>query len=204
MYLGNLPLTEGAVPSLWRDMKVYSDHVFIVADAAGPHGVQIFDLTQLLAVRDTPAEFVETAHYSEMHSAHNIVINEETGYAYTVGNSGGGNTCGGALHMIDIRTPADPIFAGCYADPATGNAHTGYTHDAQCVIYRGPDTTYTGREICFNASETHLGIGDVTDKTNPTPISAASYPNVGYYCTFLKKYTFYLYLLYRKITFGFF
>ncbi len=180
VYLGNLPLTEGAIPSLWRDMKVYENHVFVVSDNAGPHGVQVFDLTQLRNVQNAPATFTETAHYNNINSAHNIVINEETGFAYTVGTSGGGETCGGALHMIDIRDPASPTFAGCYADPATGNTRSGYTHDAQCVLYHGPDTTYSGREICFNASETHLGIGDVTDKANPTPISAATYPNVGY------------------------
>ena len=180
VYLGNLPLTEGATPSLWRDMKVYQDHVFIVADAAGSHGMQVFDLTQLRNVQDAPATFTETAHYSDMHSAHNIVINEETGFAYTVGTSGGGETCGGALHMIDIRDPANPTFAGCYADPTTGRQRTGYTHDAQCVVYKGPDSTYAGREICFNASETALGIADVTDKENPVAISSATYPNVAY------------------------
>ena len=178
-YLGNLPLTEGARPNLWRDMKVYSNHVFVVADNAGEHGVQVFDLTHLRDVT-SPREFTEDAHYDGIHSAHNIVINEETGFAYTVGNSGGGETCGGALHMIDIRDPRSPKFAGCYADPATGSARTGYTHDAQCVLYHGPDEDHAGREICFNASETALGIGDVTDKQNPTPIASASYPNVAY------------------------
>ena len=46
-YAGELPLTEGATENLWRDIKVYRDHAFIVADGAGSHGVQIFDLTQL-------------------------------------------------------------------------------------------------------------------------------------------------------------
>ena len=32
-------------------------------------------------------------------------FNEETGFAYAVGVNSGGETCGGALHMIDIRDP---------------------------------------------------------------------------------------------------
>ncbi len=180
VYLGNLPLTEGAQPNMWRDMKVYANHAFIVSDGAGPHGIQVFDLTRLRDVTSPPAEFDEDAHYDGIWSAHNIAINEETGVAYAVGNSMGGETCGGALHMVDIREPKNPSFAGCYADPATGNARTGYTHDTQCVIYRGPDADHQGKEICFNSSETALGIGDVTDKENPAPISSASYPNVGY------------------------
>ena len=181
VYLGNLPLTEGATPNLWRDMKVYADHTFIVADNAGEHGMQVFDLTRLRDVTNPPVDFDEDAHYAEFASAHNIVINEASGFAYVVGGSGGGETCGGALHMVDIRDPGNPTFAGCFADPETGNAGSGgYTHDAQCVMYRGPDEDHAGKEVCFNASATKLGIGDVTDKENPTPISNAAYPNVAY------------------------
>ena len=181
VYLGNLPLTDGATANLWRDMKVYADHTFVVADNAGEHGMQVFDLTRLRDVTSPPIEFDADAHYAEFASAHNIVINEESGFAYVVGGSGGGETCGGALHMVDIRDPLNPTYAGCFADPDTGNAGSGgYTHDAQCVIYRGPDEDHAGKEVCFNASATKLGIGDVTDKENPTPISNAAYPNVAY------------------------
>jgi choice-of-anchor B domain-containing protein len=180
VYLGDLPLHQGATPNLWRDIKVYKDHAFIVADGAGPHGMQVFDLTQLRDVKDAPVTFRETAHYDRIASAHNIAINEESGFAYPIGNSAGGETCGGALHMIDIREPTKPTFAGCFADPSTGNQHTGYTHDTQCVNYKGPDTRYRGKEVCFNSSETAVGIADVTDKRAPKPISVASYPNTAY------------------------
>jgi choice-of-anchor B domain-containing protein len=179
-FLGDLPLTEGANPAAWRDIKVYDNHAYIVADGAGPHGMQVFDLNRLLDVDGDPVTFAPTAFYDRIASAHNIVINEETGFAYAVGASMGGETCGGALHMIDIRDPRNPTFAGCFADTETGRQKTGYTHDAQCVIYRGPDSDHQGREICFNASETALGIADVTDKSAPRSISVASYPNVGY------------------------
>jgi choice-of-anchor B domain-containing protein len=180
VYMGELPLHEGASPNMWRDIKVYRNHAFIVADGAGPHGMQVLDLAQLRNLTTTPVTFTETAHYDRIASAHNIVIDTTSGFAYTVGNSMGGETCGGALHMIDIRDPKRPSFAGCFGDPATGNARTGYTHDAQCVVYHGPDAQYRGRQVCFNSSETALGIADVTDKKNPRRISSASYPNVSY------------------------
>jgi choice-of-anchor B domain-containing protein len=151
-----------------------------VADNAGEHGVQVFDLTRLRNPANPPVTFTEDAHYDRIHSAHNIVINTETGYAYTVGNSDGGETCGGGLHMIDIRDSENPTFAGCFSDPATGRQKTGYTHDAQCVTYRGPDEDYQGREICFGSNETALSIADVTDKQNPVAVAMAEYPNVGY------------------------
>ena len=180
VYLGELPMHEGATANLWRDMKVYADHVFIVADGAGPHGVQVFDLRQLRDVTNPPVTFEETAHYDRIHSAHNIVMNEQTGFAYVVGASMGGETCGGGLHMIDVREPANPTFAGCFADTRTGNARTGYSHDAQCITYNGPDEDFRSREICFGSNETALSIADVTDKANPRPIATAAYPNVAY------------------------
>ena len=179
VYVGNLPLHEGAIGNVWRDIKVYKDHVFIVSDGAGPHGVQVFDLTQLRDVQSAPTTFEETAHYDGINSAHNIAINEETGYAYSVGSSGR-ETCGGGLHMINIQDPKRPTFAGCFADTTTGRRKTGYSHDVQCVVYRGPDTEHQGKEICFGSNETALSIADVTDKENPVALSMATYPNVAY------------------------
>ncbi len=180
VYLGNLNRTEGSPGRMWRDMKVYKDHAFIVSDRAGAHGMQVFDLTQLRNVRNAPVEFKETAHYDGIFSAHNIVINENSGYAFAVGSNGGGETCGGGLHMINIEEPARPTFAGCFADTTTGNQKTGYSHDAQCVIYHGPDVEHDGKEICFGSNETALSIADVSDKKNPVPLSSATYPNVSY------------------------
>ena len=179
-YLGDLPKTEGSRSMIWRDIKVHADHAYIVADAAGEHGVQVFDLRQLRDVGTDPVTFEATFLYDGIHSAHNIVINEETGFAYTVGNSGGGETCGGGYHMLDLEDPARPRFAGCFADPTSGRRLTGYSHDAQCVIYRGPDERYRGREICLGSNETMLNIADVTDKDASVSISNTSYPNVAY------------------------
>ena len=178
--VGRLPMPETARGSTWRDIKVYRDHAYIVSDGAGDHGMQVFDLTRLRDVGSEPVTFTVDALYDEIASAHNIVINEGSGFAYSVGSSGGGETCGGALHMIDIRDPKHPTFAGCFQDTSTGRSNTGYSHDAQCIDYHGPDMEHAGREICFGSNETALSIADVTDKANPIALSAAAYPNVGY------------------------
>ena len=178
--LGDLPKTPGSRSAIWRDMKVHADHVYIVADGAGEHGVQVFDLRRLREVGGEPVTFEPDFHYDGIHSAHNIVINEDTPFAYVVGASGGGETCGGGLHMLDLSEPAHPVFAGCFADTNTGRRGTGYSHDAQCVIYHGPDEEYRGREICLGSNENALSISDVTDKENPVAISFATYPNVAY------------------------
>ena len=180
IYVGELMLTEGAKPAAWRDIKVYKDHAFIVADGAGSHGMQVFDLTRLRNVTEIPFTFEADAIYDGVHSVHNIVINEDTGFAYAVGSSSGGETCGGGLHMINIQDPLNPSFAGCFSDPATGRSGTGYSHDAMCIVYHGPDVDHQGKEICFGANETALSIADVSDKSSPLALSSASYPNVSY------------------------
>lgn len=181
VYLGRLPKPEQARASVWRDMKVYADHMFVVSDGSGDHGMQVFDLTRLRDMDGSnPQTFEVDAHYTEIASAHNIVINEDTGFAYSVGSSGGGETCGGGLHMINVQDPKNPTFAGCFQDMTTGRQRTGYSHDAQCVVYHGPDEDYQGHEICLGSNETALSIADVTDKGSPVAVAMASYPNVAY------------------------
>ena len=172
--VGDLPKPWGTPPSqLWRDIKTYRDHAYIVADGAGEHGMQVFDLTRLREVDEMPALFKPDTHYRGIASSHNIVINEESGFAYAVGNRGGGESCGGGLHMMDIRDPKNPQFVGCFA-------HERGTHDSQCVVYHGPDERYHDRELCLNSNGAYFEISDVTDKDNPVAVSRATSPNYAY------------------------
>jgi choice-of-anchor B domain-containing protein len=171
IYLGNLPTSTGN--SIWRDIKTYADHAFIVSDSNGNHGMQVFDLAELRSVVSPPVTFSETGHYSNFGSAHNIVINEDSGYAFAVGVSSGATTCSGGLHMIDISTPDTPTFAGCFSSD-------GYTHDAQCVTYSGPDPDHQGSEICFNSNTDTLTIVDVTNKNAPVQLSRTGYAGSAY------------------------
>ena len=138
--------------------------------------MQVFDLTQLLNFAGQPVRFQQSARYDGVGQAHNVAINEETGFAYIVGADA---VCPG-LHMVDIRNPLEPEFAGCVIHRNTGYGNGGYTHDTQCVIYRGPDTDHYGREICFNSNEMALSVMDVTDKSATGEVAAAEYPNAGY------------------------
>ena len=167
--LGFLPTADGV--AAWRDVKVYSDHAFIVADgsANNTHGLQVFDLTQLRSVSSPPVTFSETARMTDFGNAHNVIVNEDSGFAYVVGS----NTCSGGLFMVDVSVPTDPTFAGCFS-------LDGYTHDAQCVIYAGPDSTYRDREICVAYNEDTVTIVDVSDKSNPTQISRTPYAGSEY------------------------
>ena len=165
VYLGKLP--THTTSTTWRDVKVYNNYAFVVSEAGG-HGMQVFDLTRLRNVVSPPETFTEDAHYDGFGSAHNIVINEESGYAYAVG----ADFSGGA-HFINIQNPLNPLGEGGYAG-------SGYTHDAQVITYNGPDSDYTGREIYVGSNENEVVIVDVTDKTNPVLISTATYTNDAY------------------------
>lgn len=170
------PLLIGVLPtatvnSSWRDIKVYQDHAFIVSEAPG-HGMQVFDLTRLKNVSNAPEIFTADSHFTDFGQAHNIVINESSGYAYVVGANRNGPFSGGAL-FINIQNPAAPISEG-------GFAEGGYSHDAQVVNYSGPDVDYTGKEILVGSNETEIVIADVSDKANPITISTIAYSNIGY------------------------
>jgi choice-of-anchor B domain-containing protein len=167
VYLGNLP--PHSVASTWRSIKVYANYAFIVSEAEG-HGMQVFDLTQLRNVASPPVTFSETAHYNGFSRAHTLALNEQTGFAYAAGSR---DTCAGGLHMVNVQNPLAPTFAGCVSQD-------GYTHEAQCVIYRGPNASLQGHELCFNANEDTLTIVDVTNKSNPIQLSRTGYAGSGY------------------------
>ena len=177
-------VTQG---SAWRDMKVFDDHMFVVSDAQ-IHGVQVFDLTRLRTFEDQFLSFKEDALYTKLGNAHNIAINEATGFGYAVGVTQA-DTCGSrnktGLHIIDLNKPKNPTFAGCYSDPATEvnslySAGIGYIHDTQCILYNGPDGQYKDKELCFSSAEGAVVITDVDDKNNPQTLSTTSHPDMGY------------------------
>jgi len=174
-FLGLIP----ANPSGARDLKVYQDHLFFTGDGAGDHGLVIFDLTRVRTETPTDGLFSPDTVYRGIASAHNLVLDTGSGFAFPVGASGGGETCGGGLHMVDVRAPKNPTFAGCFTD-TEGLIWQGRTHDAQCVIYEGPDTDHRGKEICFASNETAIRIVDITDKAMPQPIGVATYPGRAY------------------------
>jgi choice-of-anchor B domain-containing protein len=169
--VGFLPTQAVGSRDSWRDIKVYEDHAYVVSEHLG-HGMQVFDLTRLREVRaGAPITFTADTVYEVggAGNTHNLDINEDSGFAYLVGTS----TCGGGLHMVDIRDPKNPTFAGCFEED-------GYTHDSQCVIYDGPDESFAGREVCFASNEDTVTIVDVTDKANPEMISRTGYPTAVY------------------------
>ncbi|MFC7445900.1 MULTISPECIES: choice-of-anchor B family protein [Mesoflavibacter] len=169
IFLGRLNTNTNA--SNWRDIKVYNNYAFIVADNAGPHGMQVFDLTRLRNLDNIPTTFSPDTTFNGVSSCHNIVINQSEAIAYLVGC----NDNGGGPIFVDISDPLNPTYINDYTS-------AGYSHDAQVVTYNGPDTDYTGHQIYVgsNGNSDQVVILDVTDKNNVTQISSFSYPQTAY------------------------
>jgi len=104
---------------------------------------------------------------------HNIVVNWDRKYVVSVGAQPRNHTYRGGLIFLNVDDPANPIEVGNQPDD-------GYVHDAQCLIYHGPDTRYEGQDICYGYNEDTLTIYNVTDLTNATIISRTSYVGAAY------------------------
>ncbi|KAI5776578.1 hypothetical protein EDC01DRAFT_636676 [Geopyxis carbonaria] len=191
VYLGRLPRQSSN--SIWRGMykivgscseiltcleiRVY-DHYAIIGSEATNHHIQIFDLTKLLTVT-TPKVFSTSTDLTGLFRGlptgrtHNVVVNEEMKYIVSVGAQPRTSACAAGLIFIDVTDPAAPTTPGCAAQD-------GYVHDAQCLVYRGPDTAYAGKDICYGYNEDTLTIYDVTSKTAPKVISRTTYTGASY------------------------
>ncbi|KAK0649986.1 hypothetical protein B0T16DRAFT_325872 [Cercophora newfieldiana] len=180
VYLGRLPQSSKAEKSLWREIKGYKSYVVIGSEAVN-HGVQIFDLRKVLDVDPSkPVVFTNekdlTANWSEglpIGRSHNVAVNEEKNYGVATGFNPRNGTFRAGLVFFDLSDPSNPKTLG-------GTGADGYVHDAQCIVYRGPDVKYQNRDICYGYDEDSLTIFDVTDKSNITVISNTSYFGVSY------------------------
>jgi len=173
--------------TIWRDFKVIGRFAYIVADRNG-QGLQWIDLDAAIskcrASSSRPLRLSEGVDFgwsasmfdgttTQWTNTHNIVANEQQNEVYIVGSS----SCSGGLLAVDVSNVNSindvPQRAGCYSSD-------GYTHDAECVIYQGPDTTYRGRNICFGYNENSVTIVDMTNPSSPVQLSRLTYSGSRY------------------------
>ena len=149
--------------STWRDMKVYADYAYVVSEANG-HGLQVLDLNQLRELSEFPATLEPTTWLDTFSDAHNVIIDEGSGLLYAVGT----NLAGGGIVAFDLSDPVSPVLVGDYSE-------AGYTHDAQGVVYNGPDSDFAGKSIIFGANANKLAILDATDPSDIATVSITNY-----------------------------
>ena len=161
-----------------RDVKVLGRYALVVAEVEG-HGMQVLDLQRVLAEAAQgqsgallQPDFVYrgTSRGGGVGNAHNLAVSESLQRVYIVA----ADSCGGGLHMVDMTEPLAPSFAGCFAEEEP-------LHDAQCVTYHGPDSAFTGREVCFLANGNNsFSIVDTSDPAKPERLSRLSYQGGEY------------------------
>ena len=145
-----------------RDLKVHGHHVY--SGQHGPTGITVFDLHRLRGLSADPSRRFDPDAVTEPRDVHNVVVAEGAPLMASVG----GSTCEGGYAFFGLAAPAAPEPLGCYS--------TAPVHDAQCLVYDGPDADWTGRTVCFGFNFDHVGIIDVTDPAAVAPISDALYP----------------------------
>ena len=152
--------------SLWRDIKVYQDHAYVVSE--GGSGIQVFSLANIDSGSVT---LVNTINDVGTSATHNVAIDTTSGFLYRTGGSDNG------LRIYSLANPASPSFVGSWS--------TRYVHDAQVVTYTsGP---FAGRQIAFccsgfngGFSSTGLDVLDVTNKSSIVVLANVFYPQPAY------------------------
>lgn len=185
--------------NLWGDAGAFGNYAYFTTEIDNS-GITIIDLTGADALSEAPSPDTDLPlpvfirDPGGYDGAHNIQINEETGFAYVAGvhldEGAANNACGldepprfNTL-ILDLNTdPTDPDVAACV--PNVGE------HDFYPVVYDGPDEDYRGREILFvfdgrdregQAVGNPVGglteIWDVTDKNNIQVIASFRVPGL--------------------------
>lgn len=179
-YLGRVNVPEGSVPAIWKEIKSIHHYAIIGSEAVG-HGIQLFDLKKLHALRKNPLStqskiFEATSHFTDLPvgRSHNVLSSPSSNTILAVGAQPRTDVCLGGFIFIDASDPLDLKRTGKCANL------DGYVHDAQCLIYHGPDTKYEGKEICYAYNENSMAIFDITDKSNSYIISNTTYPGASY------------------------
>lgn len=152
--------------SLWRDIKTYQDHAYVVSEGGGD--IQVLDLSQ---VDNGIVSLVNTVSGGGTSATHNVAIDEDSGFLYRCGGDSNG------IRIFSLANPASPTYLNEW--------DTRYVHDCQAVTYTsGP---FAGRQIVFACSgfnggfdETAVDVLDVTDKNNIVNLSRESWPDAAY------------------------
>ena len=140
-------------PNRGRDMKVYQHYVYTTSDSGPTHVIDVSDIDS----------GVVTLVNTIGGGAHNIFINEQSGFLYA--------SIGGPMVVADLSDPINAPVVAIWDSQA---------HDATVVTYtEGP---YAGREIAFVFAgwDERVDIVDVTDKSDMFLLGSTTYPSATY------------------------
>ncbi|NNE43895.1 MAG: choice-of-anchor B family protein, partial [Gemmatimonadetes bacterium] len=145
------PVEVGFFPrngSAWRDIKTYGTYAYDVTEAPNT-GLGIINLTD-------PAQPVAAGASSHFSRAHNLFIDESTGYAYVAGSDNGA----GGVQIYSLAVPATPVFVGQWQ---AAYAHDVFVQDGLMLV----SAIQAGR----------LFLVDVSNPAAPVDLGNVTYSN---------------------------
>ncbi len=146
------------VSSIWRDIKTYQHYAYTVTEGGG--GMLITDLSNLPNSIDTTTFIAD----SLLSSAHNVYVDEETGYAFVAGFNNFWDSVPNeerGVMIFDLKDdPMNPTLVGTYNE--------AYVHDL------------VAQDGIMYTSEVYAGemrIVDISDPTTPTTVTTWTTPS---------------------------
>ena len=164
VFIGQVSTADpNAFNNLWGDAGVFTagslSYAYYTTEADGV-GINILQLNQLDDLGPAPDPTFQIPPDAVFKSggydsAHNIYVNQKTGFAYLAGvnlvpEADGTTACDSdPFHpsrfntlILDLKPdPLNPVIAACRADAGE--------HDFYVVNYHGPDREHNGKEIAF-------------------------------------------------------
>ncbi|MDX1531900.1 MAG: choice-of-anchor B family protein [Rhodothermales bacterium] len=152
--LHTIPGPQGGDFYYHRDLVVYGDHLYVVAEMTGTNeGLQVIDLGGL----PESAELVTTLAPPGNVRSHNMDVDAVAGYAYVLAQNAG------SVRILDLADPADPQEVGLVDLP---NVHDVHARGDTLYVAEGYSPTFS--------------IWDVSDKQAPELLVRMEVPNSGY------------------------
>lgn len=160
------PILRAQIPgttTIWRDMKVWEDHIYVTTDNSSTNtiydGLLIVDMSQ--APDTITHNFIKPSYdfsgeSEDLGSCHNIYIDEE-GFAYLAGC----NVGVGGIIILDLKQDKDN-------PPYVGNVNARYAHD----VYVRDTLMYTS-----DIFDGIFSVYNINDRSNPEFINGASTSN---------------------------
>lgn len=147
--------------STWRDIRTYGTYAYAVTEATG--GMQVIDLTN----PDMPT-LVGQLHTSRFGNAHNISVDEATGWIYVVG------TNAGTVVFDASSSPANPSYVGTYGN----GSRSSYFHDFQAQNGLGYGSMiYNGVLRILDVSS--WPFSTISERTTPSSFTHQAWPNAN-------------------------
>jgi len=174
-HLGFIPQLTPEV-TVWKDIKIWESTAFICSESKG-FGIQVLDLQQVVDADDTPRVFLpdEVFYNDSAFHCHNLVMNDDAPILYTAGT----NICPSLARLAFTITADGKVELETEVQDAPCVEGVTYVHDAQCMIYNGPDERFHGEEICFLSTGRDATLAVYSWTTN-TLIANVNYTNSAF------------------------